>query len=219
MRRIGQRAYEKGKTLIWGIGTGRCGTKSLSKILGGLHEPRPWPLQRAAYHARCISTKEDENILRDVLRERLAMDTPAVVDLHQSFCMDVIEEIDPTAEFAFIARNPALCVSSFLTVGGFTEQDKFGEYKAQPRIGFAGETRLERVIFHWVYTNTRIMAHLRRTRRPFRCWLTEDMGETWENQYPAHLKTDFSKEEAALLMEECASTWNELREFIHAHRA
>ncbi len=203
--------------MIWGVGTGRCGTRSLSKHLGGLHEPRPWPLWRAAHHARCLSTDSDEKELLQILRDRLAMDTPAVVELHQSFCMDVIEKLDPAAEFAYIARNPALCVSSFLTGGGFTEQDTFGEYKAQPRNGFTTESRLERVIFHWVYVNTRILRHLERTRRPFRCWLTEDMGQTWENKYPAHLKTDFTKEEAAILFDKCAATWNELSDFIHCN--
>ena len=28
--------------MIWGMGTGRCGTKSLARVLDGVHEPMPW---------------------------------------------------------------------------------------------------------------------------------------------------------------------------------
>ncbi len=205
--------------MIWGIGTGRCGTKSLSKHLNGLHEPEPWPLHRAAYHARLISSQEDEQELRAILKKRIDLGAPAVVDLHQSFCLDVIEEIDPKAEFAFIARNPAACISSFLTGGGFTDRDVFGEYKAQPIGGFHNESRLQRVVFHWVYTNELIYTHLMRTRRPFKCWRTEDMGEIRENAYPPHLKTDFTKDEAAYIVDETCHLWATLREFIHVHHA
>ena len=38
--------------MIWGIGTGRCGTKSAAKLFGGVHEPEPGLAENAALYAR-----------------------------------------------------------------------------------------------------------------------------------------------------------------------
>jgi len=91
--------------MIWGIGTGRCGTMSLAKEIDGVHEPKP-ALDNSGYAAIGL------------LKDRLAKGKPSI-DWKQSFYIPEIKQIDPDAHFIWLIRNPFEFVSSFVARGGW----------------------------------------------------------------------------------------------------
>lgn len=156
--------------MIWGVGTGRCGTRSLAVQLGGEHEPKPWLKHEAAYYARgLVDTHDPEwNELIHRLNDRRDHDTPIIVDLKHSYVMDLIEAVDLDAHFVVMFRNPFDCIASFMLGGAFTDQDWQGDRKLRTNDQqlFDSMTRLEKVTWFWVRTNIRILEHLEKSDRP-----------------------------------------------------
>jgi hypothetical protein len=85
--------------MLWGCGTGRCGTLSLARAIDGEHEPSP-------------GLGPDCNV-KEVLRGRLERGVPCVDRLH-SLVIPQIREIDPDAKILWLVRNPFDTVRSFL---------------------------------------------------------------------------------------------------------
>lgn len=89
--------------MIWGLGTGGCGTLSLARELeDGVHEPRPG-----------LSPSCD---VLEVLRGRLEVGRPCVDRLH-SLLIPQIRDVDPNSEIIFLIRNPWDCVRSMVATG------------------------------------------------------------------------------------------------------
>lgn len=205
--------------MIWGVGTGRCGTKSLSERLGGVHEPKPWMLEHPAYYRRGLIGPDE--CIKTILG-RMELGASSCVDFKQSFVMDLIVKQDKDWRFVWIIRNPMECVSSFLSGGGFTKQDLFGERYIQPAAGWGDEkSQLKRIAYHWLQTNRMVHGYLQ-TLSPARfCALfTDDLGDShWTNRYPEDRRTDYTKQEAAWLFDYCAEDWAMFTDFIEAHHA
>ena len=146
--------------MIWGIGTGRCGTHSLAADLGGLHEPRPWIGAAAveAYWGDATATA----YCREVLLLRLAQDIPAVVDLHLSLLIPLICALDAQATFVWMWREPVGCVGSFLAQGAWTTPGKWPTLW-RPRYGWPESfSRFDRALAYWVMVNEMIAEDLAR---------------------------------------------------------
>lgn len=147
---------------IWGVSSGRAGTQSLAKQLGGVHEPRPWFGTKVVEYRRHPITKREP--VMEILRYRHGLGVP-VVDLQHSYLIPDILEVDPEAEFIWTYRDPWNCIASFLAGGGWTDQNGWGEDLPSP--GGCGRTpgwgtagvypRIIKAIYHWVYTNQTIL--------------------------------------------------------------
>lgn len=196
--------------MIWGIGTGRCGTRSLARLLSGIHEPQPWLAEDSVAYAQ---RGEHADHLKALLRGRLALDVPAVVDLRQSYIIPLIGEVDPQAQFLWLARHPMLCIGSFLAGGSWTSRDLHGARKLSPAEGWpAGATRLEKATWFWVAVNQRIQQDLERTGAPFEVWLTHELpAQVHENHYEASWDWTWTREQAAHIQDHTATTWLHLQ--------
>jgi len=199
--------------MIWGVGTGRCGTKSMAEDLEGLHEPKPWLSELPAHYYRGLCGSDR---LLPLLKERRRLDTPAIVDLKHSYIMNLIENVDPEGEFAYVIRSPFLCIASFLAGGSWTEQDWYGDRKIQPAEGWRDETRLEKAIYHWVVTNEIIINHLRKSMLPYSMFETDDLiaHNNKHSTSPGHI---FSREEADLIFRGCWKTWARAMKVSEGH--
>ena len=88
--------------MIWGVGTGHCGTHSLAQWLELKHEPRRQALTaHMEYYFEPLPPQMREDVL-GVLREGGDM-----VDSHLSPLIPLILEADPDARFAWVWRNYA----------------------------------------------------------------------------------------------------------------
>lgn len=195
--------------MIWGVGTGRCGTKSLAMQLEGEHEPKPWLEHEPAHYARGILSPGEELHLLANLSDRSRLITPIIVDMKHCYVMDLIEKADPDAAFIYLVRSPFDCIASFMLGGAFTEQDNKGNSKLQPgRPGWKDEvpvSRLLKVSWFWRGTNKRIMDHFLVTKRPFAVLYTDELT-THANVY---VKKDFSftREEATNVSNFTSMQW------------
>lgn len=146
--------------MIWGMGTGRCGTKSLARFLGGEHEPQPWIRDEGirAFFGEPVAVSQ----AKVKLKERLAAGVPCV-DLKHSFLIKQIEELDANAAFVWVARDPVATVQSFLSGGSWTVVNQYGRDLWRPRHGWQNmESRIEKAAAHWWHTNMICLNHFRR---------------------------------------------------------
>lgn len=120
--------------MIWGVGTGRCGTHLLAKNLDGVHEPHPRIVADATKFWQEIHTGE----LLEKLRERMELDTPAIIDHKNSVVIPAILRVDPDAEFIWLIRDPADCVESSLRAKLYKrdQSDHWDGNRLAPREGF-----------------------------------------------------------------------------------
>lgn len=90
--------------MIWGLGTGRCGTHSLAKVLDGVHEPTPKYMKEGADYHR---TGEGEQAVINILLNRMKRykNDKAIVDLHNVPILDLIERVDPKAKYVLVWRE------------------------------------------------------------------------------------------------------------------
>lgn len=194
--------------MIWGVGTGRCGTKSLAMQLKGEHEPKPWLEHEPAHYARGILSSVDKLNLLANLKDRSRLITPIIVDLKHSYVMDLIEKVDPDAAFIYLVRNPFDCIASFILGGAFTDQDQQGNDKLQPKPGYSAGVEVSRLLkttWFWRETNKRIMDHFLVSNRPFAVLYTEELA-THANIYSKKDFT-FTREEATNVCNFTSNIW------------
>jgi len=121
----------------WICGTGRCGTLSLARQVGGEHEPSPG-----------IGPNCD---VKAVLRTRLARGVPSSDRLH-SLVIPQIYEIDPEAKILWLLRDPFSCVRSMLQTGHLDVEDS-------PYFPLPSDTLTEpaqRAAWVWCHINSQI---------------------------------------------------------------
>jgi len=188
--------------VIYGVGTGRCGTKSLAADLGGLHEPKPWlgAQSVAAYYG-------DEGAYRWCrarLEERLALGAPAIVDLHHSWLIPLICQVDASAEFIWVMRDPAGCVASFLAGNAWSKPTGWANlwhpYEGWPE----AFSRFDKALGYWAEVNLIIGAALAVCGRPWEQRRTSELTAHL-NRYPTSGQWRFSDEEQQRL-----ALWREL---------
>jgi hypothetical protein len=124
--------------MIWGIGTGKCGTSSLASYFGGLHEPSPG-----------IRTGKRA---KEVLLERINLGSPLISDMAQHQVIPEIIEVDPDYKFVWLVRNPWDYVASRMAEGR-------NKGKAGP-----GTPTFDAAIRFWLDVNTTINTNLSKTR-------------------------------------------------------
>ena len=171
--------------------------------MGGAHEPQPWFGQQAidAFYGEPSARAQCHRKLAD----RLALGLPAVVDLHHSYLIPMIAEIDAGAEFVWLLRDPRTCIASLLAGGAWTRMNNDSATLWRPRDGWpVGETRLGKAIAYWIAVNQIILRDLQACGRPWEQRLTEQLT-AHENRYPGSAAWQYTPAEAALVMEGCGT--------------
>ncbi len=193
--------------MIWGVGTGRCGTKSLAKSLGGIHEPQPWFQDEPK---KWWLSGEPSAELALTILDRREMDTPIVVDFKHSYIMPLIKQIDPKASFVWVIREPVQCIKSMVHGKWWGETDNNGANLIEPYAGFFwGLTRVYKCIWYYEKVNREIYKHIKDISLIV---YTEDLLEH-ENKYPEEAKTEKLHEiELANIHDRCDSIYKIARE-------
>ena len=141
--------------MIWGVGTGRCGTTSYAEEIGGLHEPgHSTHLKHLAkgYYPRGFYANE----IKGHLREIMAMGRPAV-DNGYSFIIPLIMEVDPVAEIHWLIREPRICIESMWNYGFYGLRDGKEEVMRVSPLSWPDHfTRLMKLTWYWISTNRKI---------------------------------------------------------------
>lgn len=144
--------------MTWGVGTGRCGTKLLSNIIGAEHEPMPRIVEEATkYFQECYTGG-----LLTKLQERLDK-YDSVVDHKCSLVIPAILQIDPSAKFIWLIRKPTNCVSSCLNINMYRRKkgDHWDSNRLAPKEGFPEYyTELEKNIWRYWAINQEIAHQL-----------------------------------------------------------
>jgi len=165
--------------MIWGVGTGRCGTKSLAKHLKGEHEPKPWFTDRPRKWYDGTITVQGIRDLENAMKARAKLDTPIIVDFKQSYIMDyIISFVDPDASFIWVIREPVACVSSMVAGKWYGETDGNGENLLTPPD--STWDRFIKCIWYYNTVNEEIYRHKDHIKAVH---LTEELP-VWENKYP-----------------------------------
>lgn len=190
--------------MIWGMGTGRCGTKSLSRFLDGDHEPQPWIRDEA------IRTFYDEPVAKAMvlpkLKERLHVGRPCV-DLKHSYLIREIMELDASAEFVWVVREPVATVASLLSGGSWTEVNQYGRDLWRPRGGWVNmESRIEKAVAHWWHTNMICLNHFKRDGRT-KLMLCDELPVRM-NVYPDRIA--LNEEQIRFVDHRCGDLWQEI---------
>ena len=180
--------------MIWGVGTGRCGTMSLAKQLGGVHEPgglgRVMPWMR--YGLAC----DWESLSLDLL-ERSEREVPVIVDPRHSYVIPLIREVDPDAQFVWIYRDPVECIESWLARGNWRDGSDDAGTRYSPEGGYPKVWwRFEKGIWFWREVNSRIRRDLMERFQVVKC---PDDLEEHENANPVGAKVRLSPEEVELV--------------------
>lgn len=197
--------------MIWGIGSGRCGTKSLAKALHGEHEPQR---KIKDLPAKWRMGGLDGSSLVDLtayLCSLLDDNYLAVVDLRYSYMIPLIAAIDSEAEFIWVARKPFMCIGSFLNGNAWTEdwtdEDNFlSPYEGWPKYF----DRIDKAAWYWNRVNQIILHDLSRLRNWSFIW-SHNLVEH-ENSYPGEDVTKFTRQQGSRIMEATYRTYNMIHE-------
>lgn len=195
----------------WGVGAGRCGTKSLALLLNGTHEPFPgfedlmpaW-LQKP--------NKDLEAQIKHIIQARLTEGKPSV-DFAQTYLMDLIAEVDPDPWFVWVLRNPITNIESMLRLEWWTDLDANGRYKPAPLGGWAeGTSRLEKAIWHWNFTNRTVMGHTYDESwfHPIEFYEAKELMIN-EHHDPRGIAWCLSPDDMELVVDRTAKTWSQIR--------
>lgn len=187
------------------MGTGRCGTKSLAADLGGLHEPEPWFGADAT--AAYWGDEQAIKLCRARLEYRLELGAPAIVDLHHSYIMPLICDVDPDASFVWAIRQPVACIGSFLAGNAWSGDPGNWPTLWQPRRGWwGGTTRLQKATTYWCAVNTIIWHELAKGERPWHALPTEAL-KAHENKRMDVPEWRFSDVDRYRITDRCGPLW------------
>lgn len=132
--------------MLWGVGTGRCGTKSLADQMGGLHEPEPSIKEEALER---MSSGAIMPTLIDKIINRSKLDVPIISDNKQSFVIDLIADYDKDAKFIWLLRDP---LSTSISLASRGEWGSILRY--QPKLEEFDELPLIRkCAMYWLHKN------------------------------------------------------------------
>ena len=199
--------------MIWGIGTGRCGTKSLAADLGGVHEPTPWLGHRAVEAYRWPGQGGPVAWCWTRIKERRESGEAAVVDAQHSYVIPLIRQVDPAAEFAWVIRNPQSTAESLIEGGVWTEQDGNGRDRWAPAEGWLGEPRVVKAAMYYRAVMAIILSEFERRREPWRILHTPEL-QAHENGARKHKL--LSEGEVGLVWGLCGAVWNRAVEARYA---
>jgi len=165
--------------MIWGLGTGRCGTHSLAKEIGGEHElDRPTMIQtaRAANgdnNARCAVQAKLKSFIDE---------GKPIVNLHFVPVLPLILELDPDPSFVWVWRGYARVMQSQLQGShcyweeGYRDWTEFmhpfNEWEYMPTY-----FQEQKGLWYWTAVNTEILRYMMLVER-----------DTWHILHTRHLK-------------------------------
>lgn len=185
--------------MIWGVGTGRCGTTTYAHLIGARHEPPPsiHMKQHIVYYYQLGAFRVSIlDMLKGIHEHRRDN-----VDNGYSFVIPLIYEVDPMAEIHWLIREPKSCVNSMFRHGFFgLRKGKPSIIRVKPHEWPEGYDRLMQICWYWKETNERI---LKDARDP-KIILTESLpretvlGENaldipmpeWEDKHIEYLKSE-----------------------------
>lgn len=98
--------------MIYVVGTGRCGTKSIANLLNGVHEPKPRIVVEANDYFN--GDRHSFAVLAQKLRKRAMLPTTLISDNKQSLVIPLLAKIDPSAHFVVLFREPIASIASFI---------------------------------------------------------------------------------------------------------
>lgn len=138
--------------MIWGVGTGRCGTHTLADLLKLPHEPNPKPMTSGVEWWR-ERTHEDE--ILPIIEDRMKLG--GCVDLHNVPILPLILAMDPEPTIVWIWRGFEKVAKSMTKPG----HDYWGELNRDwtnflyPRTGWPSHYNREHKMFwYWCTVNT-----------------------------------------------------------------
>jgi hypothetical protein len=188
--------------VIWGLGTGRCGTRSLAAQLHGLHEPHP--TLHHVVEARRGDAKADAR-LRDAIEKRLALGAPAISDWRNSFAVPWIRAVDPEPEWFWLVREPVACVTSLRYMGSFVPDKTWATGLAS-----GTTTQVEQAAYYWIATNGLILTEMNRRPPTERLRVMEPWGLV-EHRNSSPPRTPLNRDEAAWVHATCRPLWDTIR--------
>jgi hypothetical protein len=162
--------------MVWGVGTGRCGTQSLVQEREGMHLPvADDNILRALAlaWAQGSTTEADERVLRLSIDSWRQTEYPILVDWYFSYIMDLIEEEDPDAGFVFVYRDPVKCCASMFRDSWWVKRDVrcLDSGVTHPKLS---ENVLS-VVNRYIITNDLIARHLGNSSNNYEVLRTEDL--------------------------------------------
>lgn len=137
--------------MIWGVGTGRCGTHTLAELLEIPHEPRPKPMVEGVEWWQGRRNKEE---ILPIIRDRMRWG--GCVDLHNVPILPLILEMDPESTIVWVWRGFEKVAKSMTKPG----HDYWGKLKRDwseflyPRGGWPERyTREDKMFWYWCTVN------------------------------------------------------------------
>lgn len=216
--------YNSPQKKVYVVGTGRCGTMSVSKQLGGVHEPYPWVVRESFYQGIGVNgnigilaladpkIKVYKEELKKKLLLRSLMTVPCIADNRQSWIIPDICNVDSNAEFLVLIREPLGFVSSATRRGWYELGDMWDSYRMRPSSGWIdGWTTPMKLGWLWRETNRRIFEDLEKTGAPFEVKFTHNLGGEVLNASPENSgqSIDLSDEEKDFFDRMVYPRWNE----------
>ena len=164
--------------MVWGIGTGRCGTMSLAEARNGWHIPitddspiREMAIPWALGHL----TEQDEQSLLAVLAWwATTTEYSILVNWYFSYILPLIEKADPNASFVYVWRDPIGTITSMIRDSWWFKRDvrPLGDAVVDSDIPF----ELLSIMNRYIVTNRIICEYLENTSRPYEVLRTADIG-------------------------------------------
>jgi hypothetical protein len=148
--------------MIWGLGTGRCGTHSLAREIGGAHEPERPTMVHTARVANGFFSHEPE--VRATLKSFIEERQP-IVNLHLVPVLPLILELDPDPSFIWVWREYVDVMQSQLQPGHSYWQENardwtefmypFNEWRHMPTY-----FQEQKGLWYWTAVNTEILRYM-----------------------------------------------------------
>lgn len=181
--------------MIFILGTGRCGTKSLMELLNQwddiycLHEPPPILRRETAEYL--YGDKEKGELIRVLKETRQEQGDGEYAESNQrlSFAVDALAEAFPGARFIWVLRSGLDVVAStyrrrWYFKGEENAESHWQRYRVQgDKAGamspqqWAALDCFERNCWYWAWTNTKIRADLNHIQSPSMMLRIEDLEE------------------------------------------
>ena len=212
--------------MLWGVGTGRCGTMTMAVALGGLHEPRPWIHEEATRYWRGDRSKELLDRLENKMMHKLRTELP-IMDLKFSYIIPFIKRrIDPEAKFLWMIRNPHEFVRSAIAKNWYKRTEDnckwvlwdLDRWRITPGGGFDDDcSQVFKCYWYWWATNRCIDFHIAETKSEFKVIFTHNMGNTICNSHtgtdePPDVQYDLDANTRDFIRTEIEPYWKQLQE-------
>ncbi len=194
--------------MIYAVGTGRCGTKTIAHVLNGSHEPKPRIIQEAnEYH---LGDWQSLDALKQKLNVRAQLDTQLISDHKQSLVIPLIAKLDPTAHFVVLFRDPISSIQSFVRRKWFRRASIWECNRLRPWQGFPEDwTQPMKCTWLWCETYRVILTTI--IDQSYELLETQELGKTVLNASPKSSSLKFNARESEFLETHALPLYQSLR--------